>query len=570
MDPDTVGSWPKAKEVLEVAGRTPRRSAIAVLLACLLGLRPTEAWEDEVIVGCLDASAEVMLLVPDEPATLLRGRFDPPAFGLPHPFPPGTRFDCIVTSGNQVGWMRNCRVHETPRTWVDVVPLSPGVHLRGIVRSRPASLALKNAVIEWRIERQPVLRTMSGEDGNFVLGPLPACRIQLHVRAERHAAMTLQCSPLSSGRFLIELPVNGEIEGRLNDQGGAPVSSARVTARSLRLRGSCELEAISDARGRFQIKELPQGYAALSIDAPGFEPRTLPVVHTDIVDLQVTMTPSALVRTQIVGRLAGDPLPIRVSWHQVNDPGDVVRTLPSWAWIEGEILSARAPFAGQFRLEVPRAGAGSILTPVFRCEPGQEIDLGAVLEPDAFRVRGFVKDKSGLSPNGHIALAPVPSRQRSGSALLAPRSRLVALDSNGAFELEAVERGRYLLSVEAHRCASRHMPIEIAGELNLGGLCLATECTLDGIVEDSLHRPVAEALVTITNTDGISVEHTTDAHGRFTARHLEPTRYDLTAAAPDAAPMEMLSFDRALGGTSLPRVVTLKPEERATITLVVR
>ncbi|HEY3816545.1 MAG TPA: carboxypeptidase regulatory-like domain-containing protein [Polyangiaceae bacterium] len=123
-----------------------------------------------------------------------------------------------------------------------------------------------------------VRRARTGADGTFALGELAPGPAKLDVRAPGFApvshAITL---PDSGGRRpfavpRIELTAEGAVEGEVVDEQGQPVAGARVAKDHvptwLVVGANPEGIALTDSKGRFSLKELPEGTLTLEAYAP--------------------------------------------------------------------------------------------------------------------------------------------------------------------------------------------------------------------------------------------------------------------------------------------------------------
>jgi hypothetical protein len=125
-----------------------------------------------------------------------------------------------------------------------------------------------------------VRRAHTDVRGTFALSELAPGGASLHVRAPGFAAMTRPVTiPDSAGRrpFVlprVELFAEGVVEGDVVDTRGDPVAGARVAKDHaptwLVVGVAAECVAVTDAKGRFSLGELPEGTVALEAYAPDF------------------------------------------------------------------------------------------------------------------------------------------------------------------------------------------------------------------------------------------------------------------------------------------------------------
>ncbi|HEX3343286.1 MAG TPA: carboxypeptidase regulatory-like domain-containing protein, partial [Polyangiaceae bacterium] len=123
-----------------------------------------------------------------------------------------------------------------------------------------------------------VRRARTGADGTFALGELAPGPARLDVRAAGFAPVTRSITvPDSGGRRAfavprIELEAEGVVEGEVVDARGDPVAGARVAKDHvptwLVVGANPEGIALTDSKGRFSLKELPEGTVTLEAYAP--------------------------------------------------------------------------------------------------------------------------------------------------------------------------------------------------------------------------------------------------------------------------------------------------------------
>jgi hypothetical protein len=123
-----------------------------------------------------------------------------------------------------------------------------------------------------------VRRTRTSASGAFVLRDLAAGSARLHVRAPGFALASSPIAiPDTRGRtpFVIprvELAEEGAVEGEVVDSNGEPVAGARVAQDHvptwLVIGASPRGVAVADAKGRFVLRELPEGTLSLEAYAP--------------------------------------------------------------------------------------------------------------------------------------------------------------------------------------------------------------------------------------------------------------------------------------------------------------
>ena len=123
-----------------------------------------------------------------------------------------------------------------------------------------------------------VRRARADAKGAFALADLAPGAARLHVRAPGFAPTTRDVAvPDSGGRrsyaiSRVELAADGVVRGEVVDRHGDPVAGARVARDQvptwLLVGSSPEGVAVTDAKGRFALRELPEGTLTLEAYAP--------------------------------------------------------------------------------------------------------------------------------------------------------------------------------------------------------------------------------------------------------------------------------------------------------------
>jgi protocatechuate 3,4-dioxygenase beta subunit len=122
-------------------------------------------------------------------------------------------------------------------------------------------------------------RARTNADGAFTLAELAPGNARMTVRAAGYAPVTRPIAiPSSDGRSAfaiprVELAAEGSIEGEVVDGRGDPIAGARVAKDDvptwLLVGTSPDGIAVTDAKGRFALHELPEGAVSLEAYAPG-------------------------------------------------------------------------------------------------------------------------------------------------------------------------------------------------------------------------------------------------------------------------------------------------------------
>jgi hypothetical protein len=159
------------------------------------------------------------------------------------------------------------------------VELAPAASSRGEVVSARGRDPVGGAEVTLTTDLG-VRRVHTGANGTFALTGLAPGPARLHVRAAGFAPITRDVTlpddggrrPFDLGR--LELGEEGSVEGTVVDGKGAPVAGARVARDRvptwLAVGSTPPGVAMSDARGRFALHELPEGTVSLEAYAPDF------------------------------------------------------------------------------------------------------------------------------------------------------------------------------------------------------------------------------------------------------------------------------------------------------------
>jgi hypothetical protein len=159
------------------------------------------------------------------------------------------------------------------------VELAPAASSRGEVVSARGRDPVGGAEVTLTTDLG-VRRVHSGADGTFALTGLAPGPARLHVRAAGFAPITRDVTlpddggrrPFDLGR--LELGEEGSVEGTVVDGKGTPVAGARVARDRvptwLAVGSTPPGVAVTDAKGRFALHELPEGTVSLEAYAPDF------------------------------------------------------------------------------------------------------------------------------------------------------------------------------------------------------------------------------------------------------------------------------------------------------------
>ncbi|MEO8504578.1 MAG: carboxypeptidase-like regulatory domain-containing protein [Acidobacteriota bacterium] len=360
----------------------------------------------------------------------------------------------------------------------------------------------------------------SDAKGAFRLGPLPVGSIVVSVEAKGLGRESLKQSASSCvgewpmGKLTLGPAV--QLAVRVVDRSGAPVPGARVQPE----RG----EAIeSDQQGRAELKNLPAGAAlSLAVSAAGFRAweKSIPPPLPKLVSARLER--SARVRGRLVDK-NGTPIPdgsVRVisaaGFHDQPLQGDGSFEIDLEPGRESE-LRFRAPSTLEAIRKVPAL------------DPGRMLDLGDVVPPDGWSVKGcLVRTDTGEPIVGGHASMPRPSSK--GGPMVAwafgdVSSATSGLD--GCFVLSGLIAGPTSIRFEAIGLAPADLavaPQDGNAPLDLGEVQLGPGATIH-VIGNAEQRGLARAdwkgrwreadMITASFTDGEAwIEHVPEGTSR--------------------------------------------------------
>ena len=272
---------------------------------------------------------------------------------------------------------------------------------------------------------------------------------------------------------------------------GSPVAGARVQARLgvLGSLGDDGFETQTDARGHFELGDLPADAGELLVYARGFPLRShrVGVLRAgERREMQIALVPGALVRGQVTD--GSTKLPIAGATVQISSTHDVNRATTDdqgryslHGAIRGETtrLTAKAPGYGDFQVSATPGADGEVTRDIFLL-PGR-------------RAKGRVVNSSG---------APIANADIVVSADAQPgdtyqfEQRRAQTDGLGRFEFSGLRvdlRHTLLVHVDGLASAVRDFPEREsdAMELELEDIVLAPPAMIAGHVLDRAGKPVS-------------------------------------------------------------------------------
>lgn len=387
-------------------------------------------------------------------------------------------------------------------------------------------------------ERAPQRVGRSDEHGELVFDELaPGLAI---VQPDRGGYELASIAAGVRSELTLQLPRGYDVEGVVLDAQRRPVADARI----LLWRGMTPMlemheVAISDERGRFQIRSIEQGTATLlCARARGFAPtRRNELAAAEGARLSVELVFPERAASELRGRVVderGEPVAgaqvlvgPQDSWAPITEP-DGSTSLPAVGEIvtsdeRGEFVAEGAP-AEPLDVRVRAAGFAPLMRKV---DPRSEPIVELVLERGA-RVSGVVRDASGAT----LARVQVSCGELYDFAL-----RRTVSGDDGRFELRDLAAGEAQLVADGGRRgrAQRTLRLSRAQDASWDpvlslGLSLAGRIELDaGASADGWHA-ILERLESPHSSGRRAA--LADANGRFEFAELVDAEYTLRVAPP--------------------------------------
>jgi hypothetical protein len=363
----------------------------------------------------------------------------------------------------------------------------------------------------------------SGKKGEFVFSQIARHRVLVLAEHEEKGVMISAELTLGPGDVIHDLVLalapTHAVKGRVVSAEGAPVKGAQVQAD-----GPAWLDRSTTAGddGTFLLPRMPSLARGVRALAEGFLPGKAALKGTggdEIVEIRLT-------READVAGFVVDPDGAAISAQIVL--------------CEGKLPGQRLASDGEGRFTIPREHA--------RCPVVAHHDAYAPSDPvtaDGARVAvrlkaggsiaGLVIDPSGSPvPSFYVGIESfTPSSSDREFSVRSGASRAFQ-DDGGAFKLEKLAPGSYVLSVGAEgRGPVRSPSIEVrAGQVtDRIKITLTRGGTVEGqVFEDDPRRPVAGARVSFDLTTSTRAEDrsvTTDADGRFRLENAPPGAFSL-------------------------------------------
>lgn len=407
--------------------------------------------------------------------------------------------------------------------------------------------------------------TRSAPSGRFRLsGLLAGVAYELLIHHEGFAPARMELPAREAGKpapdARIVLRAGRTLFGSVIDGARRPVAGARVSLRpaaptSFQARLSAQLfrqaardlEAPTDAAGRFELKNLTAGAFDLTVRARGFAPLTVPALAvpegkgaTDAGT--VMLAPGASVRG-VVADPKGNPVEGAEVYGKSS--ADFLKSLGG----DPEPADAVTAADGSFVLEDRSPGVAidlSVTHPGYGpgSAPGvavpSEAPVRIVLLPSV-RVAGRTVDPEGRPVAGaFVFLSEEESRSFGGrtALMLSDRFHRGTSDDEGGFSFDGVSPGAFSINAQApHRQQAELKNLEVKAGQDLTGLeiVLPPGAEVTGRVLSPEGRPVADAQVAVVQESEeryasfSSLVASTDADGQYRIDGVPPGKRTLEA-----------------------------------------
>jgi len=487
-------------------------------------------------------------------------------------------------------------------------PFKPGPDLRIVLRkSRPAhgwtvdvrerpiagAEVTVSAANDGRVpqRRQPRAlasqRAITAEDGRFETADVPASRIDLTVKKEGFAPVTVRGievppgkEPVDLGTVILERGV--AIEGRVSDSEQRPIAGVAVSL--IRELGHHERTLVAQARrrkphaetdaaGRFAVKDLSRGDKVdLVVHGSGYLPSWLRGVEAPTPEpVTIVLEPASRVTGEVVD---GNGEPIAEADVDLESPGE-----DDWPG-SGASASAVSDDAGSFILEPVRPGKAQIRVFARGFQPAPVMDLEV---PAGEAIEGLkIVLKRGAVLEGRILTS---DREPVAEARVLAGGSSAVSDDGGTYRLSGLLLGRQSIEVTHRQYGSVADELEIEPGVNTLDLIFPPGHEVTGQVVDEAGRPEEGARVTLENALGAWQEYRalSGEDGSFRLSPVADGEYALRAekdayasfrlsepVVVSGGPVGDLEVRLARGGSITGRITGLDFEELAEVEIWVR
>jgi uncharacterized GH25 family protein len=450
-------------------------------------------------------------------------------FRIEDVIPGGIELQATAT-GYQRSELNNLEVRSGQELKGVEVVLAPGAVVEGRVFS-PSGQPLAGAevgVADSTMDFFFGTATTDG-DGRYRLeGIAPGTRsVQAEHKSYRRATKELE---VRLGENSVDLRLEGgvEVRGRVVDEGGTPVASARVSLRA-GPRSWNQPDALSGADGSFSLDGVADGTYRVVADKEGFargrEGVEVTVAGSSVSGIEVKLTAGG----SIVGQLSGLDF-AELSTVQIT--------------LGGSRQSGQVSPDGSYRIDHVEPGEQRVTASL----PGgsRQAEGRVTLEPGAPEARLDLEFTGGLTLTGRVlrngeAVSGL-NVMLSGGAL---SGRHGDTDHQGRFRFEGLDAGSYELQVYGFRSGSHHrQAVELSADRDV--LIELHTVAVSGRVVDAADQapiPNAQVILTAAQPDEAdpwqTTETSTDSRGVFRLRDVAEGSWKVRALLAGYAPEEV-------------------------------
>lgn len=357
------------------------------------------------------------------------------------------------------------------------VPLAPGAGVSGRVTHAGSERAVAGLTLLFRPRRGPLREALTDAGGRYVLEHLNPERYTVSVRddpwypaKDQPLVLEVPAGPPQAQTLDVRVERARRLAGVVLGSAGEPAHGARVwivgggrVVRSVRDAGR-DLEAFTDAAGRWRIADLPPGsavYVRAALGAAQARPVLVSGERAAVDDLVLRLEPTASVSGLATDLVTREPVPgARVEARPAQGDG---RT-GHWATCDAEgryVIEGLLP--GDWELRAMKPGFLEPVVETLTIRPGAD-DLRAGLRVDPGEVfAGRVVGADGRPLAG--ARVTLTGTDEQGKGLRAQRATTKA---DGLFRISGVpHRGLYQFRVDK----PAHLPV-VEGGLRYGSTSL--------------------------------------------------------------------------------------------------
>ncbi|HEX6861879.1 MAG TPA: carboxypeptidase-like regulatory domain-containing protein, partial [Thermoanaerobaculia bacterium] len=449
-------------------------------------------------------------------------------FRLEDVIPGGIELQAVAT-GYQRSELENLEVRSGQELKGVEVVLAPGAVIEGRIFS-PSGRPLAGAEVG---VTDPTVDFFFGSattdgDGRFRLeGIAPGMRsVQAEHKSYRRAVKELE---VRLGENSVDLRLEGgvEIRGRVVDEGGTPVASARVGLRA-GPRSWNQPDATSGADGSFVLDGVADGTYRVVADKEGFahsrEGVEVTVAGSSVGGIEVKLSAGGAIVGQLSGLDFAELSKVQISAGGSRQFGQVSPD-------------------GSYRIDHLEPGDHRVTASL----PGgsRQAEGRVTLEPGAPEARLDLEFSGGLTLTGRVLrngeAASGLNVMLSGGAL---SGRHGDTDHQGRFRFEGLDAGNYELQVYGFRSGSRHREaVELSADRDV--LIELNTVAVSGRVVDAADQtpiPNAQVLLMSGQPDDTApwqnTETTTDSRGVFRLRDVAEGSWKVRAVQAGYAPEE--------------------------------